>query len=105
MINKDSKNTFKIVGKILANRAIVLYIRCINDVSMKIPVELMEKWQTLKTVGDQRKIAEANDINESEISRAFVKGECNDDVFVMIANFYKEKEELIRSYLNDPKVA
>lgn len=68
---------------------------------MKIPDELMQRWQDLKTYGDGKKIADANSdtVNEMDVSRAFNKGECTDTVFEAMAKFYKEKEVMIKQYL------
>ena len=67
---------------------------------MQVPDELMKKWQALRTHGDGRKIAEQNPgITEMDISRAFTQGECRDDVFESIADFYKEKELKVKEYL------
>lgn len=68
---------------------------------MKIPEELMKRWQDLRTYGDNKKIAEStgDKINEMAVSRAFTSGECPDDTFQAIADFYKEKEKLVNQYL------
>lgn len=67
---------------------------------MKVPEELLKKWQDLKSFGDGRKIVDLNDnITEMDISRAFAKGECSDNVFQAIAKFYKEKEEMVKPFL------
>lgn len=67
---------------------------------MKIPEELMKKWLDLRTQGDGKKIVEKNDgITENDVSRAFTTGSCSDNIFKIIADFYKEKENLIKEYL------
>lgn len=67
---------------------------------MKVPDELMKKWQDLRSFGDGRKIVEQNqDVSEMDISRAFKESECSDTVFYAIAKFYKEKEELVKPFL------
>lgn len=67
---------------------------------MKIPEELLKKWNDLKSFGDGRKIAEKNpEITNMDVSRAFNQGECSDRVFEAIADFYKEKEEKVKEYL------
>jgi hypothetical protein len=41
---------------------------------MKVPEELLKKWQDLRSFGDGRKIVDQNEgINEMDISRAFFK--------------------------------
>lgn len=70
---------------------------------MKVPEELMTKWKNLRSHGDGRKIADASDdVNEVDISRAFNTGECSDEVFHAIADFYQEKEERVNQYLKVP---
>ena len=67
---------------------------------MVIPKALMGKWKLLRSFGDNKKIAAIHkDIIEMDVSRAFRKGECSDEVFEAIAGFYKEKEEKLKAYL------
>lgn len=72
---------------------------------MKIPKALIEKWTKLKSHGDGKKLVAAagsgSTINDADISRAFSKGECRDDVFVLMAEFYRKKEEMINGYLQE----
>ncbi len=66
---------------------------------MKIPDDLKKKWDDLRSHGDGKKIADAyTDINEVDVSRAFTSGECSDEVFHAIADFYKKKEESVKQY-------
>lgn len=67
---------------------------------MKIPEELLEKWKSFRSYGDNRRIVEKNeDIIDMDITRAFANGECSDTVFVAMAKFYKEREEAVKEYL------
>lgn len=67
---------------------------------MKVPVELMKKWEALRSFGDGKKIAESSpDVNEVDVSRALNTGECSDEVFHAIASFFKKKEEEVNQYL------
>jgi hypothetical protein len=67
---------------------------------MKVPEELLKKWNDLRSHGDGKAISEQNaDITEMSVSRAFTTGECSDETFEAIANFYKEKEEKVNQYL------
>lgn len=67
---------------------------------MKIPDELLKRWNDLKSFGDGKKIAEENpEITDRDVSVAFSKGECSDKVFEAIADYYKQKEEKIKEYL------
>lgn len=68
---------------------------------MKIPDELLKKWSDLRTHGDNKKIADQHeDITEVDISRAITTGECRDEVFEAIGDFYKEKEAMVNEYLS-----
>lgn len=67
---------------------------------MKIPEELLKKWDGLRSHGDHVKIAAQNQkVTNMDISRAINTGECSDLVFDAIAGFYKEKEEKVKEYL------
>ena len=67
---------------------------------MQIPEELLKRWAELRSFGDGRKISEsAPGITENDVSRAFNKGECADDVFEAIAKYFKQKEEKIKEFL------
>jgi len=53
-----------------------------------------------KSHGDGKKIADANDgITDMDVSRAFSKGECSDNVFECIGKYFKEKESMVKEYL------
>lgn len=67
---------------------------------MKIPADLLTRWKDLRSHGDGKKISTQADITEMDVSRAFSNGECSDDVFRAIADFYKEKEEILKEYIN-----
>ena len=65
-----------------------------------VPDELKKKWEDLRSFGDGKKIADSSqDVNEVDVSRAFSTGECSDEVFHAIAEFFKKKEESIKQYL------
>ncbi len=66
---------------------------------MKIPEDVMKKWNELKSHGDGKKIAQESGHSEMHISRAFVTGECSDEVFESLAKFFKSKEGKIQSVL------
>lgn len=70
---------------------------------MKIPEKLFEKWQILKSEGDPIKISEKSGIHVENIRLALRKGECNDQVFEAIAEYYDSKAEMIRKYLQPIK--
>lgn len=67
---------------------------------MKVPEELLKKWNDLRSHGDGKAIVEQNpSITEMTVSRAFTTGECSDETFKVIADFYKAKEEQVNQYL------
>lgn len=66
---------------------------------MKIPDELFKKWVELRSFGDGKKINQAKGISEMDISRAFTTQECSDENFVKLAEFFKEKEERLKPYV------
>lgn len=67
---------------------------------MKIPAKLIKKWEVLRSHGDADKMAEKLDGSAAEtFNRAFRKGNCRDDVFKVMADFYEEKAVLIKEYL------
>lgn len=71
-----------------------------NLFQMKIPDELKKKWDDLRSFGDGKKIAEAyEEVNEVDVSRAFNTGECSDEVFHAMADFFKKKEDSVKQYL------
>lgn len=71
---------------------------------MIIPQELYDKWKVLRSHGDAIKImelafAQGIECSDEMINRAIRSGKCNDDIFPVMAAFYKEREELIKEYL------
>lgn len=68
---------------------------------MEIPIQILDSWKKLRSHGDGKKIVEANPnkIGEIDITRAFKRGKCSDDVFEIIGKFYKEKEQRIGKYM------
>lgn len=65
---------------------------------MTVPQELKEKWNELNSAGDIQTIADRAGKSYETIRLALRDGECNDHVFKTIASFYKEKEELIKTF-------
>lgn len=68
---------------------------------MVIPKEILDKWKELRSHGDGKKIALENPdrINEMDFSRALNSGECSDEVFEIIGNFFNKKIERIKQFL------
>lgn len=65
---------------------------------MTVPKDLREKWSELNSVGDIQAIADKAGKSYETIRASLAKGECTDDVFKAIASYYREKEELIKSF-------
>lgn len=66
---------------------------------MTIPEKLITKWKVLRSPGDSNKMAQDSSLSEETFNRAFREGKCSDEVFKIMAAFYKEKGELIKEYL------
>jgi hypothetical protein len=67
---------------------------------MKIPDELFKKWEVLRSHGDGKKIAGANQgVTQMDVSRAFSSGECSDKTFNAIAGYYTKKEKKVKAIL------
>jgi len=67
---------------------------------MILPKELIEKWQVLRSPGDTSRMAERLEGTDKEtFNRAFREGKCNDNVFAVMAEFYREKENKVKEYL------
>lgn len=69
---------------------------------MQIPSELLKKWDALKSEGDPQKIADtvAGGCTSQTVRNAFKTGKCSDELFKAIADFYEQKLELIKEYIN-----
>lgn len=72
---------------------------------MKIPEKNKIEWDTLRTHGDFTQISERTDgkVSVKDISMAFTTGRCSVEVFTAIAEFYKERSELLSDYLTVAK--
>jgi hypothetical protein len=71
---------------------------------MNVPSFMYSKWQALRSHGDATKIVElANQRNircsDETINRALRTGKCNDDLFVIISDFYETKANRVKEYL------
>lgn len=70
---------------------------------MEIPKELLDKWSKLTAYGDPKKIVESmpenERVTEQAIRNALNDGACSDTVFKAIAEFYKNRAEIIAQYL------
>lgn len=66
---------------------------------MTIPEELLQKWENLKSEGDNGKLSDLLGRTPQTVLNIFKSGSCSDEQFKTIADFYKEKEDLIKEYL------
>lgn len=67
---------------------------------MTIPAETMERWLKLQTHGDFKRISDQTNIPYQRIWYAFDKGKCSPKTFTAIADFYAEREEMLREYMD-----
>ena len=59
-----------------------------------------QKWGKLRSPKDSQTMSDNNTGYYPEaFNRAFRTGVCNDDVFKIMAEFYKQKGELVKEYL------
>jgi len=64
---------------------------------MNIPKGILKKWKGLKSSRDIAALASLTQKSRMTISRALNDGECSVEVFVVISDFYKQREELLLS--------
>jgi len=64
---------------------------------MIVPKKIRDKWKLLKTGGDVSYIAGMLQISTRNVSRAFNGEPCSDEVFDAISEFYKKREEKIKT--------
>jgi hypothetical protein len=68
---------------------------------MKIPYKLLNKWESLRSRGDVTRLSELSGFSRNVIYSAFDTGECNDELFQHMAEYYQEKETRFSEFLND----
>lgn len=67
---------------------------------MEIPKELIEKWKVLRSPGDSEKMSGRLLGSAPEtFNRAFRENKCRDEVFKIMAEFYEEKANMIKEYI------
>ena len=69
--------------------------------TIPIPDKLIEEWSQLRTSSDFGQIADLADVFSQAVYRAFETKQCSPELFEIIADFYKGKQELIEKYLSD----
>lgn len=67
---------------------------------MKIPAEILEKWKELKEYGDVVELAKQTGKSQPVISLAFSGGECSEEVFATMSDFYKARAERREQLIN-----
>ena len=67
---------------------------------MTIPKELLNKWDQLKTHGDIELLSEKAGVTRPTVMRVFKTGKASDELFLIIAEFYSDKEQRFANYLN-----
>jgi plasmid maintenance system antidote protein VapI len=64
---------------------------------MQISGKILGKWQKLRTKGDNKKLAELLEINQSAVSRILNgKAETTDENIDKIANFFSSKKKRLK---------
>lgn len=70
---------------------------------MEVPKELLDKWAVLRSPGDPKEIAELMPeeirVVPQTIRNVFNDGQCSDDVFTAMADFYQAKADNVAKYL------
>jgi hypothetical protein len=71
---------------------------------MVLPKKLIEKWRLLRSPGDADKIvdiaaSQGLEVSDEMVNRYLRTGKCNDELFKIMADFYKEKADLLKEYL------
>lgn len=66
---------------------------------MKIEKSILEKWGHLRSEDDTKKLADLTGKHPETIRKILRKGECSDEDFEVIAEFYDEKVDLMNRYL------
>lgn len=64
---------------------------------MKIPDETLKKWRSLQAYGDISKMADGDTNKRVYLSNALSKGECSEDLFITLRDFYNKREQLLET--------
>lgn len=67
---------------------------------MQIPESLFERWKALRSAGDVDKIAEKSGYSIQSVYNVFYAGVCSDNLFAVMAEYFKAKEDLVNQYIN-----
>lgn len=77
---------------------------------MQIPVQILEKWKTLRSEADTEKIwsicnESGHPTTTATIRTAFREGKCSDELFKIIAKYYEEKLKMVSEFMPPLKSA
>lgn len=64
---------------------------------MIIPKNIQKKWKLLRQQGDIVQISNTSGISKVTIGEALRNGDCNEITFEAIRDFYKQREQLLKS--------
>jgi hypothetical protein len=64
---------------------------------MIIPEKTIEKWKTLAINGDQTKMANGDNTLRTYITNALNGKDCTEETFILIRDFYKERQKLLKT--------
>ena len=65
---------------------------------MKVPKNIIDRWDVYRSHGDLSEIARIAGVNVMTVHRVFTHGRITPDLFEIMAQFYAEREELLRQY-------
>lgn len=64
---------------------------------MIIPEKIRDKWRNLAINGDQTKMANGDNTLRTYITNALNGKDCTEETFILIRDFYKEREQLLKT--------
>jgi hypothetical protein len=64
---------------------------------MRIPEEILKRWKELQAYGDITAMANGDPSKRVYLSNALTKGECGEEIFITLRDFFKKREELIET--------
>lgn len=68
---------------------------------MRIPENILDDWNNLKSTGDMAKIARIAKVSKPTVSRAFNDEVCSDHLFNVMAKYFAKKRQTLESILQD----
>ncbi|MFA6058912.1 MAG: hypothetical protein WC756_11990 [Taibaiella sp.] len=70
---------------------------------MRIPEKILDQWKSLYTRGDLTKMAKNDETQRKYIGAALSGGECTDEIFIIIRDFYNARIKLLNTALPNDK--